>query len=73
VTLPLSCTLYRLRSLTRDHRYTEYAQRFGVRAFPTLMLFVNGVAVGQHVGATDAAGLLRYASTRLKSQPAQLT
>lgn len=58
----------------RDHRYTEYAQRFGVSAFPTLMLFVNGVAVGQHVGMSDAPSLLRYASTRLKtSQPAQLT
>ena len=48
-------------------KYTDYAQRYGVRAFPTLVLFVDGQPVGQHVGMTDAAGLLRYASARLRT------
>lgn len=50
--------------------YTDYATRFGVRAFPTFVLFVDGRAVGQHVGSTDADGLLRYASALSGGAPA---
>ncbi len=41
-----------------------YAQRFGVTGFPTLILFDDGRAVGQHVGMADAPALLRYAGVR---------
>ena len=30
-----------------------------------MVLFIDGQPVGQHVGMTDAAGLLRYASARI--------
>lgn len=43
-------------------KHTAYAQRFAVRAFPTLLLFIDGVPVGQHVGGAGAEALLRYAS-----------
>jgi thiol-disulfide isomerase/thioredoxin len=45
-------------------RHVAYAQRYGVTGFPTLILFDDGRAVGQHVGMADAPALLRYAGVR---------
>ena len=50
----------RVARMDVDH-YGEYAQRFGVNGFPTLVLFLDGVPAGQHVGLVDEETLLRFA------------
>lgn len=43
------------------------ASRFSIKSVPTLILFVNGVAVGSQVGLTSYAELVNYVRTKTGS------
>jgi thioredoxin-like negative regulator of GroEL len=50
--------------------HADYAQRYGVSGFPTLVLFLDGVPAGQHVGLVDEETLLRFAKAEPQAEPA---
>lgn len=51
--------------------HTAYAQRFGVSAFPTLLLLLDGEVVGQHAGLVAEETLLRFALAKPGPQEAE--
>ncbi|MBP9712474.1 MAG: thioredoxin TrxC [Sterolibacterium sp.] len=42
----------------------EYAQRYGIRSIPTLILFKNGQEVARQSGAMDASSLIRWINSQ---------
>ena len=44
--------------------YTEYGEAFDVSGFPTLILFKDGVPIGQKTGLVDVQTAMRYAGVR---------
>lgn len=41
------------------------AQHYGIRSIPTLMLFAGGREIARQAGATDVAGIVRWARSQL--------